>query len=241
MVLLFNKHNFGRKFLMSNSNSTSKNKNSKTKKDTNLLYILIFSVVIIVAIIFILSLKSCSNDTPNSNTSNNANKEVTTAGLISVISESGNKAATIKKKISNVRNVEFNKSHEAVDKYEKKQDDTLEGTYAKASDGYAYLTYKFDPQNAPMFFGTNVISSDVNSLLQYVFLNDKLSEIRIQYGVVGEAAYNSILSNINKQYGDATYSREFSNGNKECWWKTKTMTLTLYYQDNGVSVYLRKN
>lgn len=87
----------------------------------------------------------------------------------------------------------------------------------------------------------SVAPSDPNALLQYVFFNDKLLEIRIQYGSLGETSYETILSDITKKYGDATYSREYSNGNKESWWKTKSITLTAYYQNEGVSVYYRKN
>lgn len=87
----------------------------------------------------------------------------------------------------------------------------------------------------------SVAPSDPNALLQYVFFNDKLLEIRIQYGSLGETSYETILSDITKKYGGATYSREYSNGNKESWWKTKSITLTAYYQNEGVSVYYRKN
>lgn len=221
---------------MSNPNSTTKNQNSKNH---NTLYIIIFSLLIIAAILIVFLIKSNSKDTPKTNTQSESVSA--TAGSISIVSESGAQDAVINSKITNARDVKFSKSHTAVEKYEKSQNDTLEGDYSEATDGYSYLTYKFDTANVASFFGTSVSPSDVNSLLQYVFYNDKLIEIRIQYGSLGENAYNSIVSEITEQYGGATYSRTYSNDNKETWWKTKSVTLTAYYQNDGVSVYFRKN
>lgn len=221
---------------MSNPNSTTKNQNSKNH---NTLYIIIFSLLIIAAILIVFLIKSNSKDTPKTNTQSESVSA--TAGSISIVSESGAQDAVINSKITNARDVKFSKSHTAVEKYEKSQNDTLEGDYSEATDGYSYLTYKFDTANVASFFGTSVSPSDVNSLLQYVFYNDKLIEIRIQYGSLGENAYNSIVSEITDQYGEATYSRTYSNDNKETWWKTKSVTLTAYYQNDGVSVYFRKN
>lgn len=224
---------------MSNSNFTTKNQNSKN--NNNLLYIIVFSLLIIAAIIIVFIIKSNSNDTLNPNTNNQDDAVSATAGSISIVSESGAQDAVSKSKISNARDVKFSKSHTAVDKYENSQNDTLEGDYSEAADGYSYLTYKFDTANVASFFGTSVSPSDINSLLQYVFYNDKLIEIRIQYGSLGENAYKTILSDITDQYGEATYSRTYSNDNQETWWKTKSVTLTAYYQNSGVSVYFRKN
>ena len=221
---------------MSNPNSTTKNQNSKNH---NTLYIIIFSLLIIAAILIVFLIKSNSKDTPKTNTQSESVSA--TAGSISIVSESGAQDAVINSKITNARDVKFSKSHTAVEKYEKSQNDTLEGDYSEATDGYSYLTYKFDTANVASFFGTSVSPSDVNSLLQYVFYNDKLIEIRIQYGSLGENAYNSIVSEITDQYGEATYYRTYSNDNKETWWKTKSVTLTAYYQNDGVSVYFRKN
>lgn len=225
---------------MSNLNSTTNNKNASGKKDNNLLYIIIFSLLIIAAIIIAVILRPGTENSSNGS-ANNGVTQAATAGSISIVSESGAQDATVNSKIPNARKVKFSKSHKDIENYEKKQKDTLDGNYSEASDGYSYLTYQFDPQNAPTFFGTNVAAADINALLQYVFYNDSLSEIRLQYGSIGENAYNSIISNISGQYGDSTYSRTYSNGNKESWWKTKTVTLTVYYQDSGVSLYYRKN
>lgn len=212
--------------------------NEVKKKDNNKLYIAIFTAIIVVAIIVILIVKSGSGD---NNADSSASKA--TAAPVSVVATEGSINETIKTTIKSFRKVKFGKSHTEIQKYEKKQKDTLDGNYASAPDGTAaYLTYRFNTENTPEFFGTRVLADDSNSLLEYVFdKDDKMYEIRLQYGHLSEDVYHTIVSNITGTYGNATFSRTYSHGSKEHWWKTKNFTLTAYYQDTGVSVYLRKN
>lgn len=212
--------------------------NEVKKKDNNKLYIAIFTAIIVVAIIVILIVKSGSGD---NNADSSASKA--TAAPVSVVATEGSINETIKTTIKSFRKVKFGRSHTQIQKYEKKQKDTLDGNYASAPDGTAaYLTYRFNSENAPEFFGTKVLTNDSNSLLEYVFdKDDKMYEIRLQYGRLSKDVYNTIVSNITGTYGEPTFSRTYSHGSMEYWWKTKNVTLTAYYQDSGVSVYLRKN
>lgn len=212
--------------------------NDRKIKDNNKLYIAVFTAVIVLAIIVVCIVKFSSGDNQADNTSPKA-----TAAPVSVVATEGSPNETIKKNIRSLRNVKFGKSHTAIQKFEKNNDDTLTGNYAAASDGTAaYLTYKFNTENAPEFFGTKVVPTDVNALLEYVFnKDDQMYEIRLQYGSLSKNVYDSIISNISGIYGKSTYSRTYSHGSVENWWKTKKVTLTAYYQESGVSVYLRKN
>ena len=212
--------------------------NDRKIKDNNKLYIAVFTAVIVLAIIVVCIVKFSSGDNQADNTSPKA-----TAAPVSVVATEGSPDETIKKNIRSLRNVKFGKSHTAIQKFEKNNDDTLTGNYAAASDGTAaYLTCKFNTENAPDFFGTKVVPTDVNALLEYVFnKDDQMYEIRLQYGSLSKNVYDSIISNISGIYGKSTYSRTYSHGSVENWWKTKKVTLTAYYQESGVSVYLRKN
>lgn len=212
--------------------------NETKKKDNNLLYIGIFTAIIIIAIVVILILKFGGNDN-NSQTNN----EKSTPAPVSVVATEGSQNETINKNIKNLRNVKFGKSHQSIEKAEKDMDDTLNGHYVAAPDGTAaYLTYRFNGKNVSEFFGTKVVPTDNNALLEYVFdKDDKMYEIRLQYGKLSKSVYDSIVSNISTTYGNATYSRSYSHGSVEAWWKTKKVTLTAYYQETGVSIYLRKN
>lgn len=211
--------------------------NEMKKKDNNMLYIAIFTAIIVIAIIVVAIFKFGGK---GSDAQSNNTKE--TAAPVSVVATEGAQDETIKKDIKNLRNVKFGKSHKAIQKAEKNMDDTLDGHYVAAPDGTAaYLTYRFDGKNVPEFFGTKVVPTDNNALLEYVFdKDDKMYEIRLQYGKLSKEIYESIVSNISGTYGKSTYSRTYSHGSVETWWKTKKVTLTAYYQETGVSVYLRK-
>lgn len=208
--------------------------------DKNKLYIGIFSLVIIIIIIIVFSFKGCSDK--NSPTGQNAgSNSAPSAKSVSIVSEQGAQNSTLKADF-NVRGIKFSNKIKDVKKLESNQKDTIgEPSVAKSQDGYTYLTYTFSKENIPEFFGTKVQSADTNSMLVYVFRNNELVEVRIQYGKIGKDAYNNIVANINTTYGNATYSRTYSNGTEESWWKTKKTTLDLMYQDTGAIIYYRAN
>lgn len=211
--------------------------NETKKKDNNMLYIAIFTTIIIAVIVIVLLIQSGQGD------GKDAASPKATPAPVAVVATEGSQNESIKQKIKSFRSVKFGKSHKAVNKFENKNADTLQGNYAVAQDGTAaYLTYKFNTEKSPEFFGAKVVTTDNNALLQYVFdKKGKMYEIRLQYGALSRDVYDSIVSNITQTYGNATFSREYSHGAVEHWWKTKNATLTAYYQETGVSVYFRKN
>ena len=213
------------------------NNQNKKNDNNNKPYIAVFTAILVIAIIVVLIIKSGSGE---SQSENNVSQ---TVAPVSVVATEGSQDETINKDIKCLRNVKFGKSHKAINKIEKKNDDTLEGNYAAAPDGTAaYLTYRFNTENIPEFFGTKVVPTDANSLIEYVFdKDDKMYEIRLQYGKLSKNVYDNIISNITGTYGNPTYSRTFSHGSVENWWKTDKVTLTAYYQSTGVSIYLRKH
>lgn len=232
MILLSNKHNLRRIFLMNNTNSSN-------NKDKNIIYIGIFSLIIIIAVIIVLIAKNSGSDTNTSST--NATTVNSSVKPISVVSEKGAQQATVKKNI-NVRNVKFSQSINKVKKNEAKQKDTSnKPSIAESADGYTYLSYSFNTDATPEFFGTKVSNADASAMLVYVFYNEKLIEVRFQFGNIGETNYNNIVSNITSTYGASTYSRSYSNGTEECWWKTDSVTLDVICQDSSVIAYFRSN
>ena len=207
-----------------------------TKKDKNIIFIIITTIIIVLIALIAISL---SNKNKSGKTSSQ-NAPAPTAPV--VVETSGSQEKTIEKSIKTPRNIKFGKTHKAIQKQEKKSKDIGDGDYIASPDGTTgYLTYRFDADNAPEFFGTKITPGNNNSLLQYVFdKNDSLYEIRIQYGPLAKDVYDSIVSNISSTYGNATYSRTLSNGSIEKWWNAKTVRLTAYYQESGVNVYIRK-
>lgn len=213
----------------------SNNKKKSISKST--IYIsIITGVIILIAIVF-LSTKGGSNPESSSNNTNNT----TTPVPISVVNEEGDQNETIQTKIT-IRDIKLGKTIKQVKKTEKKLDDTLDNpASATSEDGYTYLTYKFNPEATPNFFGADVIPTSNTSMLVYVFYLDELIEARIQYGAIGSDAYESIIAHNNKSFGNATYSRAYSNGTKQSWWKTKDTTLDVICQNGSVVAYYRKN
>lgn len=218
------------------------NTKRNNKSDKNILYIGIFTLVVVIVLIAVLATKCKKEDNSTTNNQGSGNK----APSVVVNSELGNQEATIEANI-NVpsREVDFSESIKEIMKFEAKQEDTLEldEDYepAKSSDGYTYLMYKFNNVNAPKFFGTQIATSDNDAILTYVFYEDTLTEVRVQYGSIGLDAFDNIVEEISSLYGQPTYSRSYSNGSQESWWKTKDVTLDVIYQDAKVILYYRKN
>lgn len=209
------------------------NTNSSSNRST--IYIAIITgIIVLVAVIFLAT-------RGGSNGSGNSNNGTTTPAPISVVNEEGNQEETIKAKIA-VRDIKFGKTIKQVKKAEKKLEDTLDNPSAATSeDGYTYLTYKFNPETTPNFFGTDVLVTDNMAMLVYVFYQDSLIEVRIQYGSIGNAAYEHIVAYNNNEFGKATYSRSYSNGTKQSWWKTNNKHLDVICQNGDVVVYYREN
>ncbi len=214
------------------------NTKPKKSKDKNLIFIGVFSFIIIIILAVIIIYRNSDKTSLSSNSGQNTS-QVTTA--MTVLSENGDQNATLSADIT-LRNSEFSTSIKKIKSYEKTQDDTLgEPNSATSEDGYTYLQYKFNPDNPLSVFGAQVLPSDINAMLTYVFYNKKLTEVRVQYGNIGKSAFDQMVSANNSTYGNATYSRSYSNGTEEYWWKTDDSTLDIIYQTTGVIAYFRSN
>lgn len=205
------------------------------EKNKNLIYGIGLTAILIVIILVIIIAKSCSK----SDGGNGA--EVTTIPTIKVVQESGNQEETIKAKLT-FRDVKFGTSIKKIKDLEKKQDDTSDKpSQADSKDGYTYLNYSFNTEKSPMFWGSEVGAADTGAMISYVFFQKKLIEVRLQYGKIGQDKYQSIVSSISSKFGNATYSRSYSNGSQDTWWKTSKHTMEALVQDDQIMVYYRKN
>lgn len=222
-----------------NTNYHSSNHRKSSKSiDKNIIYIAIFTIIIVLLLIIILSIRSLNGT--NNTTSINSNATPSSTAL-SILNEQGNVEATLDTAI-NLRKVSFSKNIKQIKAFEKKQKDTLDSpSESSSADGYTYLTYKFNPEKPASFFGTQVAAADTSSMLTYVFKNEALIEVRIQFGALGSTAYDTIVAANNTSYGQATYSRSYNNGTKQSWWKTKDTTLDIIYQTQNIIAYYRLN
>ena len=78
-------------------------------------------------------------------------------------------------------------------------------------------------------------------MLVYVFKNKELTEIRVQYGEVGMDQYNNMINTLTNTYGQASFSRSWSDGSKESWWKSKAYTLDAVCQKDAITLYYKVN
>lgn len=198
-------------------------------------------IILAIMLVSIFSFAGCGSSSGNKS----QETRLETPIPVSKVSSSGSveKVASGNVKIKNIRKVKFNTKHKSIAKYEQKNKDTENENYNVASDnsGYSYLSYSFNKENAPTFYGVKVVPTDVNAILQYTFKDDKLKETLIQYGNISKDAYTNIVNNIKSTYKNPTYTSELSNGQVENWWKTKDVTLRAVYQQTGVSVFITQN
>ncbi len=162
------------------------------------------------------------------------------APTIKVVDSKGSEGKTIKKKIS-VRDVKFRDKVKKVKKFEKAQKDTLDNpSEASSKDGYTYVTYLFSPKAE--FFGVKPAGSQSGALLQYVFKDKKLFDVRIQFGDLSEKDKKKLKANIIKKYGKPTYSIKYSNKATKDSWRTAAKdlgnqtVLSLNYSPNSGTI-----
>lgn len=211
---------------------------SKQPMDKNKIAIGILSIIILIVLVIVIGNRLSNNS--NANKSGGSNSKVSNEKVY-VNQESGNQDSTISAKI-NFRNINFSMTMKQVKKMENKLDDTLSNpTISSSDDGYTYITYEFNEKNAPALFGAQANATDKNACLSYIFTGKKLSEVRMQYGILESSAFDTMCANITNQYGNSTYSRTYSNGTKEFWWKSGSTTLNVIYQKSGVIAYYRAN
>lgn len=208
--------------------------NNSNKHITEIITIALLAIVLIFFVV------QCSrNKNESSSTSGtiaaSSSYSGTTVPPVVVQNESGDQTEIADSEI-NFRNISFASSMDEIKALESKADDTLDNPDDSSSaDGYSYLTYSFNGKNDPTAFGTVVNVSDASASLVYVFKDNKLIEVRWQYGKLDD----SIIADASSQFGPATYSREYSNGYKESWWRTKDVLISFLYQDSGISIYYK--
>ncbi len=226
------------------------------KKNNSLLYIAIVTSLLILGtvIFFVVKTDEKESDKKAKNNTNatasapkvvhkKGNEKSTMKGKISLSDEKGHPNKTVDKntKIS-FQNIKLGQSFQKIKEMEKDSDTTLgDPQISTSEDGYTYLTYKFNTTTTPNLFGTDILTTSNSSMLVYVFYQDKLIEVRIQYGAIGTNGYNSIIQYCTDAYGAPTYSRSYSNGATQSWWKTKKNWLDVILQNNEVTVYYRAN
>ncbi len=216
---------------MDNINNTQ----TPEPKENNKKIIIIAAIAIVVLIaafvVLGITLKWFGGNKSDSKTS-------VTAPTISVVETKGSEGKTAKIKVS-VRDVKFGDTIKEVKKFEKKQDDTLDGlSEGSTKDGYTYLTYQFNTKNAKIF-GVKPAESTKGSLLQYVFYKKKLFDIRLQYGDIGSKKQAKVKKAMIKKYGKPTHSIVYSNKSAKDNWRTyakdpaKQAVLSFNYSPNS--------
>ncbi|MBD9056131.1 MAG: hypothetical protein EGR36_09145 [Eubacterium ventriosum] len=241
--------------------SERKNKTPGTAKDNNALYILIFTVVVVIGIaVFIFSKNNSSkNDTNNAGAVANNNAGTT---VLSVVETNGSLDGEIgedetidnyvnffgdSSKKATAKDSIFDKNINQVKKFESKRSITLDNPSEASADSsdkgdtYTYLTYKFNGEKSPAVLGIPVNTDSNTCMLVYVFKNKELTEIRVQYGEVGMDHYNNLINTLTNTYGQASFSRSWSDGSKESWWKSKAYTLDAVCQKDAITLYYKVN
>lgn len=163
------------------------------------------------------------------------------APTINVVDTKGEEGKTRKMNIS-VRDVKFGDSIKKVKKFEDKQDDTIANpSEASTKDGYTYLTYLFNPKKAN-FYGVKPAETQTGALLQYVFKDKKVFDIRIQLGNISKADRAKLKKALVKKYGKPTFSIKYSNKSYRDSWRTsakklkKQTMLSLNYSPNSGTI-----
>ena len=153
-----------------------------------------------------------------------------------------NQAPTINVVGTSVRDVKFGDSIKKVKKFEDKQDDTVANpSEASTKDGYTYLTYLFNPKKAN-FYGVKPAETQTGALLQYVFKDKKVFDIRIQLGNISKSDRAKLKKALVKKYGKPTFSIKYSNKSYRDSWRTsakklkKQTMLSLNYSPNSGTI-----
>ena len=203
---------------VSSYNISTNNSNNNTSSNKHIAEIITIALLAIVLIFFVVQCSRNKNESSSTSGTIAASSSYsgTTVPPVVVQNESGDQTEIADSEI-NFRNISF----------------------ASSVDGYTYLTYSFNGKNDPTAFGTVANVSDASASLVYVFKDNKLIEVRWQYGKLDASAYDSIIADASSQFGPATYSREYSNGYKESWWRTKDVLISFLYQDSGISIYYK--
>ena len=218
---------------MENTNNTQPKENNKL-----LIIIATAAIVVFVALFVVLGLFVFNWFGGNKSSQNASSNQAPTI----VIEETKGSEVKTKKLNINIRDIKFGTPIKKIKKYEKKQKDTLDNpSEASTKDGYTYLTYMYAPNKAK-FFGVKPADSKTGALLQYVFKDKKVFDLRIQFGDISKKDRAKIKKDLVKKYGKPTYSIKYSNGSIRDSWKTsaksvdKQTLLSLNYSPNSGTI-----
>lgn len=221
---------------MDNVNNTQ----TPEPKESNKKIIIIASVAIAVLVAAFVILGVSFGWFGGKGASKDDSKKGQIPATINVVETKGAENKTKKLNIS-VRDVKFGDKIKKVKAFEKKQDDTLNSpSQASTKDGYTYLTYTYSPK--AKFFGVKPAKSPAGSLLQYVFKNKKLFDIRIQFGDIKKADIDKLSKTLRDKYGKPTFTIKYSNDSWRDTWRTaaknvdKETILALNYSPYGGTV-----
>ena len=138
------------------------------------------------------------------------------------------------------RDITFDMSEEDVKNLEAKNDDTLDNpTLSKSGDGYTYIYYTSNP-DSPLKYNNVAVGTQNAPGLTYVFHNDSLEEVRLQFGAIDEASFNSLISSIKGAYGESTFYRA-TNGTETYWWSAQKQLLMLTQDSYSTTIFFRRN
>ncbi len=221
---------------MDNINNTQ----APEPKESNKQLIIIASVVIAILVAAFVILGISLGWFGGKGASKDDSKKGQIPATINVEETKGNEGKTKKLNIS-VRDVKFGDKIKKVKKFEKTQEDTLDNpSQATTKDGYTYLTYTYSPK--AKFFGVKPAKAPSGALLQYVFKDKKLFDIRIQFGDIKKAEQDKLSKKLRNKYGKPTFTIKYSNDSWRDSWRTaakktdKQTILALNYSPQGGTV-----
>ncbi len=221
---------------MDNINNTQ----APEPKENNKKIIIIASIAIAVLVALFVILGVSLGWFGGKGASKDDSKKGQIPATINIEETKGSEAKTKKIDIS-VRDVKFGDKIKKVKKFEKTQEDTLASpSQASTKDGYTYLTYTFSPK--AKFFGVKPTKAPSGALLQYVFKDKKLFDIRIQFGDLKKSEIDKLSKNLRDKYGKPTFTIKYSNDSWRDTWRTaaknpdKQTILALNYSPQGGTV-----
>ncbi|MBE5957569.1 MAG: hypothetical protein E7254_01730 [Lachnospiraceae bacterium] len=221
------------------SNNLTNPNEKKDNKNLNIILIVGFTAAFIICALFIKSLGNKDKNNNNSSVSN-INNNNTVAAVSKNVPDATK--GSIDAKIDSAivfRDIDFKMSVDDVKKMEDANDDTLPNpTVSKSGDGYTYIYYESNPDK-PLNFSNVSVGSQNAPGLTYVFNSDSLEEVRLQFGLIDEGTFNSLLGAIKHLYGDSTFYRA-QDGTESYWWNSDKQLFMLTQDSYSTTLFFRR-
>ncbi len=212
------------------------NSNSRNKISLNTILIILVTVIFVCGAIGVKMLNTKKKDSGSSAINQNA----ATAPTKNIPDAT---KGDVEAKIDSVitfRDIAFDMSIDDVKALEDKNEDTLaDPTVSKSGDGYTYIYYLSNPEK-PLSYNKINVGSENAPGLTYVFNNDSLEEVRLQFGLIDEATFNSLIGTLKASYGESTFYRA-TNGTETYWWKADKQMLMLTQDSYSTTLFYRRN